>query len=120
MRVSVDPGDPGYLAEIRSYGGGGGVKVFLGGVERTHVVTADEEKRFIVCHRLDVAGRPLLNPGRTAVLRDVEYGDVRVELAPPLLAIVQARELEAKRIADAATVAAPATGPAAGDPCSTS
>ncbi len=76
MRLSTIKGDPGHVAN--SYG----VKVFLDGIERKGVFTADEEARLIVIAVHDEHGRMRLNEARTDVLRETLHGDVRIELPP--------------------------------------
>jgi len=78
MRLSVDPDDPGYMERLV----GAAVKVFLDGVERAQVFTADTEKRLVVVPVLDANGRMQLNADRTGVLRETLYGHVRIELPP--------------------------------------
>lgn len=75
MRLSIDPNDPGYTKGLC-----GGIKVFLDGIERCNVVTADEEKRLIVVHPLDERGRLQLDREKGEVVRETLHGDVRIEL----------------------------------------
>ena len=72
MRASVDKDDPGYAPHSI------GAKVFLDGVQRSHVVTADEEKRLIVRYVTDEKGRFKIDGDN--VRRETLYGDVRIEL----------------------------------------
>lgn len=72
MRVSVDKDDPGYSPQHM------GAKVFLDGIERSQVVTADEEQRLIIRYVTDQKGRLVID--RNGVLRETLVGDVRIEL----------------------------------------
>lgn len=73
MRVSCDVDDEGYAPLAVRH-----CKVFLDGVERCHVITADEEKRMAILHVLDEHGRPKVDRGE--IKRETFYGNVRVEL----------------------------------------
>lgn len=72
MRASVDPCDPDYHPMASR------CRVFLEGAERNNVITADEEKRFALLHRLDDRGRVVVKDGKAAT--DAFYGTVRIEL----------------------------------------
>ena len=74
MRASVDHLDPGYN---RAYFG---AKVFFEGVEISRVITADEEKRFVVVVCAHENGDVMLTPDRTEVKTETRYGAVRIEL----------------------------------------
>lgn len=74
MRLSSIHGDPGYFE------GRYGVRVFLDGVEVSHVFTADEERRLIVQGDLDEKGRLQLSDDKQDVRMVTRYGEVRVEL----------------------------------------
>ena len=74
MRVSVDESDPGYVEWARHRP----LRVLVDGIERSGVVTADEEQRMAVILRRDEAGRFVLNADRSEVVRDVIYGDVAI------------------------------------------
>jgi len=74
MRLSVDENDPGFRPHLYA------IKVYFMGTERSHVITADEERRLIVAHQLDSKGHPRLNTDGTQVLRETLYGDVRIEI----------------------------------------
>lgn len=74
--MSSDPADPGYLPWMRS---GRRARVFLGGVELSDVVLADEEKRMLVRCRTDERGRLVLSADRKRVLTETLHGDVRIE-----------------------------------------
>jgi hypothetical protein len=74
MRLSADPNDPAYAPLT------GGIRVFLDGIERCNVVTADEEKRLVVVHPLDERGNLILNRERDEVVTETLHGHVRIEL----------------------------------------
>jgi hypothetical protein len=74
MRLSVRSGDPGYHPRASL------VRVFLSGSERSNVLTADEEKRWALLHRLDEDGRPIFVKGEPST--EEFWGDVRIELPP--------------------------------------
>lgn len=57
-------------------------KVFLDGVERTKVIEADEEKRYIVRYQTDENGTIVLTADRSEVATETMRGDVRVALHP--------------------------------------
>lgn len=71
MKISIDT-DPRLI--------GMGVRVFLNGVEISHVTAADEEERYIDRLCTDERGRPFLNKERTDAARERLAGDVRIEL----------------------------------------
>jgi hypothetical protein len=75
MRLSTDPNDPGYSAFIYNKGS---IKVLLEGVELKGVITADEEKRFIVQAVFDDNGKYKLNKDKTEVLKQTIYGNVAI------------------------------------------
>lgn len=77
MRASALQSDPGYK-NFRP-----GTRVYLEGVEVTHVITADEELRFIVQADLDEHGRVRLNETRTDFCTVTRHGHVRIELPDP-------------------------------------
>lgn len=58
------------------------VRILLDGIERTRVVEADEEGRFIVVHKVDERGKLVLNAARDAVDRDRLEGLVTI-ITPP-------------------------------------
>jgi len=78
MRLSTDIDDPGFTPHTQN------VKVFLNGVERTGVITADEEKRLIIVHKRDENGRLMFRSAGMAYgpefERETLYGDVRIEI----------------------------------------
>jgi hypothetical protein len=74
MRVSCDKGDPGYENFVRM---GGRVRVLLDGIERSGVITADEEKRMIIMHKRDERGNFVLNGDE--LVTDVWNGNVHIE-----------------------------------------
>jgi hypothetical protein len=74
MRLSMDEGDPGYSPLAR------GVRVFLDGIERTMVVTADEEKRALVRYVTNDKGRLRVNATGDDIERETLHGDVRIEV----------------------------------------
>lgn len=59
-----------------------GVRVLLDGIERTRVIEADEEGRFIVVVKVNEAGRLVLNAARDEVEKERLEGDV-VIVTPP-------------------------------------
>jgi hypothetical protein len=75
VRISVNRDDPGY----ENFVSWQRARVFLDGVERNGVVTADEEARLIVMVARDEAGDVRLNKEGTEVLYETLYGHVRVE-----------------------------------------
>lgn len=79
MRVSVDKDDPGYSPLLI------GCKVFYEGYERSHVFTADEEKRTAVVAKLDSRGGVCLNKTRDDIEKETIYGHVRIECDPKQL-----------------------------------
>lgn len=74
MRLSVDEDDPGFSPLFR------GVRVHLDGIERTRVVTADEEQRLIVRYFTDERGLMRLNKAGDGAERETLTGDVRIEV----------------------------------------
>lgn len=76
MRTSVDPDDPGYANYIANRP----VRVFLDGIERDGVFTADEEKRFIIMAVRDERGN--LKIKDDMVVREKWTGNVHIEVAP--------------------------------------
>lgn len=74
MRASVDSTDPGYNPAYF------GAKVFLDGVEISRVITADEDKRFVLAYRADENGDVILTPDRQDVQTEMRYGAVRIDL----------------------------------------
>jgi len=60
----------------------GRFRVFLDGVERTHVLEADEEARFIVRHRTDASGRAVLNAAGDGYERERLDGCVVIQPWP--------------------------------------
>lgn len=77
MRASALQSDPGYK-NFRP-----GSRVYLEGVEVSHVITADEEMRLIVQADLDEHGRMRLNETRTDVCTVTRRGHVRIEFPNP-------------------------------------
>jgi hypothetical protein len=57
-------------------------RVFLDGEERTKVIEADEEGRYLVRYRTDEKGDAILNADGSDVLRECMHGDVRIDLHP--------------------------------------
>ncbi|WP_066338323.1 hypothetical protein [Azohydromonas lata] len=76
MRLSTDSKDPAYMQGLC-----GGVTVFLDGIERTGVFTADEEGRHIVIAKRDERGHMAVDREKGEVVRETLHGDVRIELA---------------------------------------
>jgi hypothetical protein len=74
MRASVDQSDPGYNPAHF------GAKVFFEGAQISHVITADEEKRFVIVHCTDERGNVMLTADRTETKTETRYGAVRIEL----------------------------------------
>lgn len=83
MRLSVDKNDPGYVPRYL------GARVYLDGIERSRVITADEEQRLIVRCVTDERGRPVLNRERNEVARETLHGEVRIELSDKARALVE-------------------------------
>lgn len=75
MRLSADQGDPGFRPNTQN------VKVFFNGVERTHVITADEERRTVVVCALDERGHVQIDWWSGEIRRETLYGDVRIEIS---------------------------------------
>ena len=63
--------------EIGSYD----AKIYLDGDQRTHVIEADEEGRFIVRYRTDEQGRFIKSEDGSTVLTEKMRGDVAIVLA---------------------------------------
>jgi hypothetical protein len=80
MRLSTQRDDAGYHAAASR------CKVFLAGAERSNVVTADEERRYALLHRLDQNGRSVIKDG--APQFDEFHGDVRIEIPDDLRQLV--------------------------------
>jgi hypothetical protein len=79
MRISARRDDPGFAPWVNL----ARVRFWLAGVERTDVITADEERRWALCEARDERGHVIVDGD---AVRTVEfYGDVRIEL-PPLAA----------------------------------
>lgn len=76
MRLSVDGDDPGF-----SYAAFG-ARVFLGGVELSDCVTADDETGEVVCLARGPDGLFLLDHQAHAVQRVTLQGQVRIEPGP--------------------------------------
>jgi hypothetical protein len=76
MRVSAQPGDPGYCLNARQS------RVFFEGAEVTHVITADEKERYIKQYILTDGGMPKLSEDGSRLLVDERYGHVRIETPP--------------------------------------
>lgn len=73
MRVSIVD-EPGLIdPQAKRY------RVFLDGVERKCVFTADEEKRLVVVAKLNDKGLMQLNEDHTEVVKETLYGTVRIE-----------------------------------------
>ena len=83
MRISIDCEDPGFATWAAS---AKPVRVYLGGVEISKVITADEERRFVVRHVTDERGNVVLNRARTETMRETVYGDVRIQASARLVA----------------------------------
>lgn len=73
MRMSVDSSDPDF------HPGAWLCRVFLEGVERNNVITADEERRLAVLYKLDQDGRYIEVDGKLAT--ETFYGAVLI--VPP-------------------------------------
>lgn len=84
MRLSVLRSDPGFLAWARMPGKTE-LKVFFEDVLVDRVLTADEERGYIVAHVLDARGRPILSIDRTELITKELHGRVRIQL-PDLIA----------------------------------
>lgn len=77
MRLSTDPTDPAYIG-----GCPGKVRVLLDGIERTDVVTADEERRELVRYVRDSQGRLMVNLRSGEIQRETLYGAVVILMDP--------------------------------------
>jgi hypothetical protein len=75
MRVSVEPGDPGFVDDGWRY------RVLFNGAAAENVITADEEQRAIVCLAIDDRGRPVIErrDGGQRFKKVVKVGDVKIE-----------------------------------------
>lgn len=62
--------------------GSHGARVFLDGEERTKVIEASEEGRYIVRYRTNERGDAILDAARENILTEKLRGDVRIELDP--------------------------------------
>lgn len=80
MRVSVDNDDAGYLTYGMLRGGGKEVRVFLNGIERDYVVTADEEQRLIVRMKTDERGMPIIDRTKEEIVHETLKGDVFIDV----------------------------------------
>lgn len=72
MRVSVDPGDPGYVRDAA----GGRYEVYLDSERITKAITADEEQGIVVRYVTDRNGFGVLDPVRNEALRETLTGRV--------------------------------------------
>ena len=112
MRLSTDPTDPGHWTR-----GLGVARVYLGGTEITHVLTADEERRMVIQCDLDDDGNLQIDGRGTSdprVRKITRYGHVRIEPSPHL-----ARYLEATRSTPSYRDTGPVPGGQAGQSSST-
>lgn len=75
MRISVDKDDPGLINHLLARP----VIVHVDGIARDKVITADEEKGYIVRYKTDERGHPVINKERTAFERETLYGIVYIE-----------------------------------------
>lgn len=73
MRLSTDPDDPGYSA-WKCYGL---ARVFLDGVERKNVITADQERNYITVTEVDDRGMLKLEGGKVKTV--AMYGKVEIQ-----------------------------------------
>ena len=74
MRLSLRKDDPAYNPAATH------CKVFLEGVQRTDVLTADEERRYALLEKRDEHGRPVIAQRE---IQTVEFwGHVRIETPP--------------------------------------
>jgi hypothetical protein len=78
MRISADPDDPGYANYVAHRGS----RVFLDGIERDGIFTADEERRFIIMAVRDERGNVKVKDDM--VVREKWTGNVHIELSPPV------------------------------------
>ena len=76
LRVSANPGDPGFRRDLI----GVGVRVLVDGRELTHCVTADEIEGFAVCYD-SRDGHPFIDPDNPDRPKESTFrGDVRIIL----------------------------------------
>jgi len=80
MRLSANPDDPGYAAWGEILSSGKSVRVFLNGIERSGVMTADETERFIVMAKRDERGEIVFDRQREEFVLETLRGDVHVEV----------------------------------------
>ena len=73
MRGTVDSGDPAYDPALL------GSLVFFEGTQISMVITADEEKRYVLVYRTDEKGDLMLNDARDEPLTETRYGHVRIQ-----------------------------------------
>lgn len=73
MRLSIDPDDPGYSA-WKCYGL---ARVFLDGVERKNVITADQERNYITVTEVDDRGVLKLEGDKVKTV--AMYGKVEIK-----------------------------------------
>lgn len=78
MRISVRYTDPGGRAWAHMFNRTA-VKVFFENVLIPKVITADEERGYILAYVLDGQGRLILNIDKTAPITKELYGRVRIE-----------------------------------------
>lgn len=78
MRLSVDPADPGFHPAGKERG----VIVLLDGDPMRHVITADEERGYVICHVHDDAGRPVIQGD--SFQTKIVFGRVRL-IVPPFM-----------------------------------
>lgn len=79
MRLSLDPGDPGYLAWAKVHAAGRQVMVTVDG-KPVRAIMADDDMGVAVVYREDSRGQLVLTPRRDAVERDVVRGVVEIEI----------------------------------------
>jgi hypothetical protein len=77
MRFSTDLFDPGY-ANFRAWGTR--ARIFFEGIERNHIITADEEQRYVIVHKLDSNGDVVRSEDGMSTLRETLRGDVCIKL----------------------------------------
>ena len=77
MRISARKDDPGYLPFLEIRSRGKRPRVFLDGVERERVITADTEQRMILRYVTDEKGKMRITNDEIAT--ETLYGDVRIE-----------------------------------------
>lgn len=71
-RVSVDQDDPGWSLFASLF------RVFVNGIERNHVITADEEQRIAICYVIDSRGNYCIDSQTRAFKRETLRGDVAI------------------------------------------